>query len=307
MVGATTVPVDPIERIETLQSYHLVQMTRAGWSILCVFLVVALWPLTARAADTSSRAKSYLGFDRNEYPGDALLPGLRKTFSYSGYWLNVPPGASSNSWTGKRAILRAQGFGFLVLFNGRLDDELKGRNAADLGRSDAQAAVSSATKAGFPAGTLIFLDQEQGGRLLPEQRSYLFSWIDAIRNLSRYRAGVYCSGIEVPDGPGRISTAEDILNTSKDIRPSDLWVFDDECPPSPGCVVPSEVPPPSLSGVEHALVWQYTQSPRRPQFTSRCAKTYATDNNCYAPGLPHSGQSYLDFDVSTSADPSSGR
>ena len=34
---------------------------------------------------------AYLGFDRNVYPGDANLKTLHQTFSYTGYWLNVPP------------------------------------------------------------------------------------------------------------------------------------------------------------------------------------------------------------------------
>ena len=44
----------------------------------------------------------HLGFDRNEYPGDANLQELHKTFEYTGYWLNVPPGARTNTWVGKR-------------------------------------------------------------------------------------------------------------------------------------------------------------------------------------------------------------
>jgi hypothetical protein len=30
--------------------------------------------------------KTYFGFDRNEYPGDNLLPALHRSFSYAGYW-----------------------------------------------------------------------------------------------------------------------------------------------------------------------------------------------------------------------------
>ncbi len=71
------------------------------------------------------QSSTYLGFDRNEYPGDANLKTLRQTFSYTGYWLNKPPGMSSNNWTGHRAAVESAGFGFLVLFNGRLYAELK--------------------------------------------------------------------------------------------------------------------------------------------------------------------------------------
>ena len=76
-------------------------------------------------AQAQSGSTTYLGFDRNEYPGDATLKTLRQTFSYSGYWLNNPPGESSNSWAGHRTAVESAGFGFLVLFNGRLYAELK--------------------------------------------------------------------------------------------------------------------------------------------------------------------------------------
>ena len=72
----------------------------------------------------------YLGFDRNEYPGEETLKVLRRTFSFSGYWLNNPPGASSNSWTGKRKVLQAVGFGFLVVFNGRTDAQIRSAGEA---------------------------------------------------------------------------------------------------------------------------------------------------------------------------------
>ena len=122
---------------------------------------------SARPAQTA-----YIGFDRNDYPGDSNLEILRRTFSCSGYWLNNPPGAKANSWTGHRKALQAAGFGFLVLFNGRTYAEIKsGGDAARLGSSDAAAAVSAARREGFPFQTIIFLDQEQGGRLLPEQRA----------------------------------------------------------------------------------------------------------------------------------------
>jgi hypothetical protein len=247
----------------------------------------------------------YFGFDRNEYPGDNLLPVLRRSFSYTGYWLNNPPGAKSNGWVGKRATLKAQGFGFMILYNGRLDAQLTGKDAAALGRSDAAAAVSAAKKEGFAPGAVLFLDQEEGGRLLPEQSAYLFAWVEAIR-ASQYKPGVYCSGILVPDGSSTISTARDILSHEGN-RPLALWVWNDACPPAPGCVTPKKPLAPATSGISQALVWQYAQSPRS-QFARQCAAaTYAADNNCYAPGTPHSPETFLDLNVSSSPDPSGGR
>ncbi len=137
----------------------------------------------------------YLGFDRNDYPGDASLQLLHRTFSYAGYWLNNPPGESTNGWDGKRQTLESVGFGFLVLFNGRLYKELK-RNPAALGRSDGHTATAGTRREGFPLHTVIFLDIEEGGRMLPEQKAYIYAWIDAV-TAAGFRAGVYCSGIPV--------------------------------------------------------------------------------------------------------------
>jgi len=82
-------------------------------------------------------AQAFNGMDRNDYPGDALLGALHKSFSYTSYWLNAPPGEKASTWTGKRAVMRERGFGFLLLWNGRLDKELKGKDAASLRPSDA--------------------------------------------------------------------------------------------------------------------------------------------------------------------------
>ena len=99
----------------------------------------------------------------------------------------------------------------MILYNGRLDAELRGKDAAALGRADAGAAISAAQREGFAPGAILFLDQEEGGRLLPGQSNYLFSWVDTIRS-SRYRPGVYCSGVLVSDASGKISTARDVLS-----------------------------------------------------------------------------------------------
>src|SRR5487761_181075 len=171
---------------------------------------------TRAAAVAHSPARGYLGFDRNDYPGDAALDSLRRTFAFCGYWLNAPPGANANTWHGKRGVLRAHRFGFLVLFNGRLDRELKSPSRAKvLGVRDATAAVKAAKREGFPRATIIFLDQEEGGRMLPEQRAYLYTWIDGV-NASGYRAGVYCSGIPVRESGGlEITTANDVQSHAR--------------------------------------------------------------------------------------------
>jgi hypothetical protein len=254
----------------------------------------------------SQAARGYVGFDRNEYPGDAALPGLRKNFSFAGYWLTVPPGAHSNGWVGKRDALLQQGFGFLVLANGKLDRQIKASSLkpAALGQKDAAAAVAAAIREHFPPHTLIFLDQEEGGRLLPEQMAYLLGWTEAVTNAG-FRTGVYTSGQAVPDGPGKtITTAQDIRQhvASQHLHEVAMWVYQDACPPAPGCTL--QPPPLNGSGTPDAIVWQYAQSPRRPATTAACAKTYAADGNCYA---DLSKKLLLDLNVAATADPSGGR
>jgi hypothetical protein len=252
----------------------------------------------------------YLGFDRNDYPGDANLKILRQTFSYSGYWLNNPPGAKTNSWTGKRKILQAAGFGFLVLFNGRTYAEIKSAgDAARLGNSDAAAAVAAARAEGFPLQTILFLDQEQGGRLLPEQRAYLHAWVDGV-SAAQFAAGVYCSGIAAKEGSGAsIVTAQDIQKNAGG-RKIKYWVVNDSCPPSPGCTTSRKDLLPESSGISFAEVWQFSQSPKRSDFARGCAN-YNKDGNCYPPGIvsPRDPTQLLpvDLDVAASSDPSHGR
>ena len=261
----------------------------------CVILLLAI--------STLAQNSTYLGFDRNDYPGDANLKTLRQTFSYAGYWLNNPPGEKSNTWAGHRATVESKGFGFLVLFNGRLYAELKSEaNATRMGKSDAQAAVAAARREGFPARTIIFLDQEQGGRMLPEQKAYIYAWVDGVA-AAGFRAGVYCSGTPSPDDE-KIVTAEDIREHSAG-REIVYWAINDGCPPAPGCAFSRNSPSPSQSGVSFAEVWQFAQSPQRKDVAGHCTN-YSRDGECYPPGL-EAQKIHVDVNSATSADPSNGR
>ena len=266
--------------------------------------VAALAVLTLFSARAQAQSGSYLGFDRNTYPGDANLKALHQTFSYTGYWLNNPPGERTNTWTGHRAAVESAGFGFLVLFNGRLYAELKSvAHAKKQGDSDAQAATATARREGFPARTVIFLDQEQGGRMLPEQKAYIYAWVDAVTDAG-FRAGIYCSGIPAKDD-GNVVTAEDIRQNAG-ARHIVYWAINDACPPAPGCSFPAHPPSPAQSGVGFAEVWQFAQSPQEKDVAANCS-SYNRDGNCYPPGISAAQRLLVDVNSATSPDPSQGR
>jgi hypothetical protein len=242
--------------------------------------------------------------DRNDYPGDVNMQTLKKTFAFTGYWLNNPPGANTNSWAGKRDALEKMGYGFLLLFNGREYKDLKASgNAARLGTKDAEAASRAAQKEGFRRRAIIFLDQEQGGRMLPEQRAYIHAFVDGLKSAG-YRAGVYCSGIPYREsGTTTIITADDIREHAGS-REIHFFISNDQCGPSKGCVIPAQPPNPDVSGLRFAEAWQYAQSPRRPEMTASCRQTYADDGNCYPAGTQPGTGLYVDLDTATSTDPS---
>jgi hypothetical protein len=271
---------------------------------LAAILATVIQPSVGQQATARTDTAFYLGFDRNEYPGDTNLKALRQNFSYAGYWLNKPPGGKTNTWAGHRAAVESAGFGFLVLFNGRLYAELKSEaKAAALGRSDAQAAAAAAKREGFPATTVIFLDQEQGGRMLPEQRAYIYAWVDGVVSAG-FRAGIYCSGMPAPDD-GNVVTADDIRQNAAGRRIV-YWVTNDACPPTPGCAFPQHPPSPAQSGVGFADIWQFAQSPQRKDVAGRCTN-YSRDGNCYPPGVSASTGLHVDVNTATAPDPSHGR
>jgi len=250
-----------------------------------------------------SAPRTYLGFDLNFFPGSAALPVLRKNFSFSGYWLSPPPGEKTNTWRGKRELMEKAGFGFLLLYRGRQSAELKSEtDATRKGTLDARNAASNAKSEGFVSKSVLFLDIEEGGRLPGTYHAYLHAWTTELIRLG-YRAGAYCSGIPVKEeGAVTITTADDIRShlSSQDFV---FFIYNDACPPSPGCVFPDSPPPPSASGTSYAEIWQFAQSPKRKQFAAHCPPGYDTDGNCYAPGdTAHAW--FLDVSTASTPNPS---
>ena len=282
---------------------------KPGLSILLISSIAAVLILFSCRASTQPTSqeqqapRAYLGFDLNIFPGKDALPALRKTFSFSGYWLSPPPQGKTNNWLGQRELLRSQGFGFLLLYRGPLSRELKNEAAAaQRGTLDARNAASVAKSEGFPAQAIIFLDVEEGGRLPATYHSYVRAWTAELSRAG-YRSGAYCSGMPVKEEPGATITTADDIRAHAPSADFVYFIFNDACPPSPGCTYPQNPPSPAVGGIPYASVWQYAQTPRRKEFTAHCPPGYHTDGNCYAPGdTAHTW--FLDVDTASSSDPS---
>jgi hypothetical protein len=274
-----------------------------------LLLVATAFAQQTPQAKQNAAPQSPIGFDSNDYPGDDSLPTLRQHFAFAGYWLTNPPGAHANRWIGKRDALLRNGFGFLVLANGKTDAEISrakraGTTPATLGTKDAAAAVAAAHREHFPARTILFLDQEEGGRLNTNQSTYLLAWTEAVAH-SGYLPGVYASGQPVDDAPGKtITTIQNIRErvAAQHLHEIAFWVYQDACPPANGCTL--QPPPLTASGTPDVTAWQYAQSPRRKEITAACGKTYAADGNCYSPGP---ARIMIDLNIANSSDPSHGR
>ena len=146
--------------------------------------------------------------------------------------------------------------------------------------------------------------------MLPEQKAYIYAWVDGVK-AAGFRAGVYCSGIAArEDGGTSVITANDIRENAgrkAGERQIVYFVTNDACPPSPGCVFPRRPPSPGDSGLSFADIWQFAQSPKRPDVAGGCPANYSKDGQCYAPGVSPTQHLFLDIDTAAGADPSHGR
>src|SRR6516225_2701468 len=149
------------------------------FAALVLVCSMAILFTASRSNTEASAATSFLGFDANDYPGDDALSVLRKTFSFTSFWLGPAPGEKRTTWLGKRTLLESHGFGFLVLYNGRDSHKLKSLpDARQKGRLDAQTAASLARQAGTPPGDVSFLDIAEGGRLPASYHDSVRAWFD---------------------------------------------------------------------------------------------------------------------------------
>lgn len=219
---------------------------------------------------------AFAGMDCSIYPGDAVMDALRTTtnLKWCGFYLAPAPSHPDSSWMARRPHLANTGWGFAPLYLGQ-QDGAPGSHVltTQRGQVDADNARLLAKGAGFPTGTTIFLDIEQGGNLSGPNQAYVAAWLDTLKALD-YVPGIYCSH----------TTVESVKALGLDAV---YWIYKfNNSDSGVTKTAPFKDDDPDTTGVDVATVWQWAQ-------------------NCKISTV--SGLLLVDLDTASTADPSSGR
>ena len=191
----------------------------------------------------------FAGFDRSEYPGDAVMAWLKANTNlvWCGYYLGPAPSHGGTSWMTTRAKLQAAGWGIAPIYVGQQVIGPGSHNSSSAtGVADGNDAVSLMAAEGFAPGSCVYLDLENGPPFTDPQRDYVGSWCDAVES-GGYQPGVYCSH----------SFAIDVHN----LRPnSRIWAFKVATTASHPVPAPYPDPNPIGSGYAGAFIWQLGQN-----------------------------------------------
>jgi len=147
----------------------------------------------------------YAGYDAAVFPGVDSMAWLKRhsNLRWCGYYLapapNLAPAAAS--WRGRRAAIAAD-WGLAPLYVGQ---QMPAQAAPDQpaplfssiltaaqGRLDGAAAVALARRDGFPAGSYIYIDWEDGGALTAAAQDYLAAWLSTVDGRG-FGPAIYCS------------------------------------------------------------------------------------------------------------------
>ncbi len=192
----------------------------------------------------------FAGFDRSDYPGDAVMDWLRTNtnLAWCGYYLAPAPSHPGTGWMTRRARLAAAGWGLAPIYVGRqvIGPGARGPSLAN-GAVDGKATVTLLGGDGFPADTVAYLDIENGPPLTNDQQDYLAAWCDSVRN-GGFTPGIYCSHL----------LAQTAHNLQVDAR---IWAFNvATTAPHPMPPSPYPTPDPAGCGYPGARVWQLGQA-----------------------------------------------
>ncbi|HZB93335.1 MAG TPA: glycoside hydrolase domain-containing protein [Stellaceae bacterium] len=192
----------------------------------------------------------FAGFDRSDYPGDAVMAWLKAhtNLVWCGYYLGPAPSHAGTSWMGKRATIAALGLGIAPIYVGQQVTGPGSKHPSlDQGTTDGEHAADLLESESFARGSCIYLDLENGPPLTQRLRDYVAGWCDAV-SARGFSPSVYCSH----------AFAEQIHQLRSQAR---VWAFkvSTTAPhPVPGTNFPTADP--AGCGYPGAFVWQLGQN-----------------------------------------------
>lgn len=191
---------------------------------------------------------AYAGIDSDEFPGLAAMAALKTESNavWCAYYLEAPS-HSNGAWSGNRAALEAQGWGFAPVYVGQ---QIVGpgshKTSPTQGSLDGADAVAKMKAEGFELGSVVFLDLENGEPFVTPQTNYVEAFCNGVEALG-YGAGVYCS--------------HDIAAAVAEAVPSAIiWAFDVPTLKRTTLTGDFPTPDPSGSGFPEAAIWQRADS-----------------------------------------------
>lgn len=132
-----------------------------------------------------------IGVDQFSYPGIDKMNWLAANLGaqVTGFYLGPAPNHPDASWMLSRRDLAPKGWGFLPTYVGhQVNDQPDG----DAGQADGVEAARHMYDSGFAAGSIVYLDIEQGGQLPNTYQTYVDAWVVAV-TAQNFHPGIYCS------------------------------------------------------------------------------------------------------------------
>ena len=190
------------------------------------------------------------GFDCSGFPSLDVTGWLKTNtnFVWCGFYLGPAPSHLDRGWMRHRAELAGQGWGLAPIYVGQqVTGPGSKLSSGPQGETDGQDALALMRSAGFPSGTFVYLDLENGPPLQQIQRDYVGRWVDAVTS-GGFGAGIYCS--------------HTFAQETHALRPgARIWAFKvttTDAHAVPGNNFPDSHP--SGSGFPGSFVWQLGQN-----------------------------------------------
>lgn len=135
------------------------------------------------------------GFDSSVYPGLPAMSWLRTNtnLQWCGFYLGPAPSHGNSSWMSHRLDLVQQDWGLAPLYVGQqvVGPGSKLSSHAQ-GVTDGNDAIALMQAAGFPNGSFVYIDLENGPPLQAVQGPYLTAWVTTVA-AGGFGPGIYCS------------------------------------------------------------------------------------------------------------------